>query len=71
MFMFLNYPARGPGWAGKYEMIFPTDRAGPAKEKWIFQRAEPGEQKRTVFPNWLNQQKKKTNNIAGQSEPTK
>ena len=57
MFIILNYPARGPGRVGKWEMIFSTDRADKGemnfltgwavqtKENSIFQRIEPKEKK--------------------------
>ena len=44
-------PARGPGRAGEWGMIFTTGRAGPANEGWFLQRAGLGRQIRDDFSN--------------------
>ena len=35
--------------AGRWEMIFPTGRDGPTKDKYVFQRARLGRQKGNEF----------------------
>ena len=50
-----SYPARPvifpTGRAGKCKAIFPTDWAGPADERWLFQRAGPGRKMTGGFSN--------------------
>ena len=63
---------RSPFWIFQTRSVNETwffQRAGPAKEKRIFQRAGPDWQENSVFQRFkqTNKKKKTTNNIAGQS----